>query len=82
MSDNKTNLLSCGCRYVYKDDIKAVASVLLSSFLTTGPKVDALEAELCALTGAKHAVACSNSTAVQQRKLTLPSASSCPCFRP
>lgn len=45
------------------DDIAAVVAVLRSDYLTTGPKVPEFEAALCAVTGAKHAVAVSSGTA-------------------
>ncbi|MFH0920138.1 MAG: UDP-4-amino-4,6-dideoxy-N-acetyl-beta-L-altrosamine transaminase [Fibrobacterota bacterium] len=43
-------------------DIQAVSDVLRSDYLTTGPTVERFEAELCRLTGARHAVTCSNGT--------------------
>ena len=43
--------------------VKAVEEVLISDYLTCGPKVVALEKKLCELTGAKYAVAVSNGTA-------------------
>ncbi|MCM1182561.1 MAG: UDP-4-amino-4,6-dideoxy-N-acetyl-beta-L-altrosamine transaminase [Roseburia sp.] len=52
-----------GHQYIDEADINAVCEVLRSDYLTCGPKVAALEARLCALTGAKYAVACSNGTA-------------------
>lgn len=44
-------------------DIAAVARVLRSDFLTTGPEVSGLESKLCEITGAKYAAAVSNGTA-------------------
>lgn len=44
-------------------DKQAVLNALDSDFLTTGPTVELFEKHLCSLTGAKHAVACSNGTA-------------------
>ena len=44
-------------------DIEAVVRVLKSDFLTTGPAITEMEEKLCALTGAKYAVALSNDTA-------------------
>ncbi|MBQ1689005.1 MAG: DegT/DnrJ/EryC1/StrS family aminotransferase, partial [Lachnospiraceae bacterium] len=44
-------------------DIDAVVEVLKSDYLTCGPKITELEQKLCALTGAKYAVVCSNGTA-------------------
>lgn len=52
-----------GHQYIDMADVKAVKEVLTSDYLTCGPKVTALEQKLCALTGAKYAVACSNGTA-------------------
>lgn len=52
-----------GHQYIDDADVKAVAEVLQSDAITCGPKVAALEKRLCALTGAKYAVACSNGTA-------------------
>lgn len=52
-----------GHQYIDDADVKAVAEVLTSDYLTCGPKVTELEAKLCELTGAKYAVACSNGTA-------------------
>jgi dTDP-4-amino-4,6-dideoxygalactose transaminase len=44
-------------------DIAAVADVLRSDWLTTGPRIPALEADLAAVTGARHAVVFSSGTA-------------------
>lgn len=52
-----------GHQYIDEADIQAVVDVLRSDYLTCGPKIDELERKLCALTGAKYAVACSNGTA-------------------
>jgi UDP-4-amino-4,6-dideoxy-N-acetyl-beta-L-altrosamine transaminase len=45
------------------DDIAAVAAVLRSDFLTTGPVTLAFEEKLVEVTGAQHAVSCSSGTA-------------------
>jgi len=45
-----------------ENDIKAVAKVLRDDFITTGPVAEQFEQDLCALTGAKHAIVCSNGT--------------------
>lgn len=45
------------------DDVAAVAEVLRSDWLTTGPRIPVLEAGLTAFTGARHAVAFSSGTA-------------------
>lgn len=52
-----------GHQYIDDADIQAVCEVLRSDYLTCGPKVAALEAKLCEITGAGYAVACSNGTA-------------------
>lgn len=52
-----------GHQYIDDADIAAVEAVLRSDFLTCGPKITELEQRLCALTGAKYAVVCSNGTA-------------------
>ena len=52
-----------GHQYIDEADVKAVTEVLTSDYLTCGPKVTELEKRLCELTGAKHAVVCSNGTA-------------------
>jgi UDP-4-amino-4,6-dideoxy-N-acetyl-beta-L-altrosamine transaminase len=52
-----------GRQSIQADDIEAVSEVLHSDYLTTGPLVSAFEEALCALTGAKYAIACSNATA-------------------
>ncbi len=52
-----------GHQYIDEADVKAVTDVLVSDYLTCGPKVTELEKRLCELTGAKYAVACSNGTA-------------------
>ncbi len=52
-----------GHQYIDEADVKAVSEVLVSDYLTCGPKITELEERLCALTGAKYAVVCSNGTA-------------------
>lgn len=52
-----------GHQYIDDADCKAVMDVLKSDFLTCGPKIGELEEKLCKVTGAKHAVVCSNDTA-------------------
>ncbi len=52
-----------GHQYIDDADIRAVEEVLRSDYLTCGPKIKELEDKLCALTGAKYAVVCSNGTA-------------------
>lgn len=52
-----------GRQIIDEDDIAAVNAVLRSDWLTTGPAVEQFEADICAFTGAQHAVAVSNGTA-------------------
>lgn len=52
-----------GHQYIDEADVEAVARVLRYQDLTCGPKIAELEERLCALTGAKYAVVCSNGTA-------------------
>ncbi|MBO5056629.1 MAG: UDP-4-amino-4,6-dideoxy-N-acetyl-beta-L-altrosamine transaminase [Lachnospiraceae bacterium] len=52
-----------GHQYIDDADIQVVVDVLKSDYLTCGPKIGELEKKLCEITGAKHAVVCSNGTA-------------------
>lgn len=52
-----------GHQYIDEADVQAVVEVLRYGDLTCGPKIRELEDKLCALTGAKYAVVCSNGTA-------------------
>jgi len=61
--DKSKRLINYGRQYIDEADCAAVREVLLSDFLTTGPKAAELEERLCALTGAKYAVAIANGTA-------------------
>jgi perosamine synthetase len=56
-------MLPYGRQWIDEDDVDAVAAVLRSDWLTTGPKVGEFEAEFARLVGARHAVAVSNGTA-------------------
>ncbi len=56
-------MLPYGHQIVDEADIAAVAEVLRSDWLTTGPKVAEFEAAVAAFTGAKHGVAVINGTA-------------------
>ena len=56
-------ILPYGRQAIDDDDIAAVAAVLRSDWLTTGPATRAFEAELAARCGAPHAVSCANGTA-------------------
>ncbi len=52
-----------GRQNVDADDILTVINILRGDYLTTGPAVEQFEADVCAFTGAKYAVAVSNGTA-------------------
>jgi perosamine synthetase len=59
----RKTLLPYGRQSVSEDDIQAVADVLRSDWLTTGPKVAQFEEALAAWVGAKYAVTYSSGTA-------------------
>jgi UDP-4-amino-4,6-dideoxy-N-acetyl-beta-L-altrosamine transaminase len=52
-----------GRQCIGEDDIEAVAAVLRSDYLTTGPAVGEFEAELRRQVDAEHAIVCSSGTA-------------------
>jgi UDP-4-amino-4,6-dideoxy-N-acetyl-beta-L-altrosamine transaminase len=52
-----------GHQSIDDDDITAVVDVLRGDWLTQGPHITDFEAKLCAVTGARHAVAFANGTA-------------------
>ena len=52
-----------GGQWIEDDDVKGVNKVLVSEFITCGPKVEELEKALVDYTGAGYAVAVSNGTA-------------------
>ena len=56
-------MIPYGRQTIEQDDLDAVAEALQSSYLTTGPAVDAFETALAQATGAADAVACANGTA-------------------
>ena len=56
-------MIGYGHQYIDDDDIRAVASVLKSDYLTQGPAVEQFEQEICRITGASYCVAVSNATA-------------------
>ena len=62
MADQRP-FLPYGRQSIDDDDIEAVADVLRSDFLTTGPVVEAFEAKLAEVTGAAHAISVSSGTA-------------------
>jgi len=55
--------LTYGKQYIDEADIEAVANVLRSPLITSGPQIQILEENLCRITSAKYAVAVSNGTA-------------------
>ena len=57
------NKIGYGHQYIDDADIRAVADVLKSDYLTCGPKIEEAEKRLCDVTGAKHAVLIANGTA-------------------
>lgn len=67
-----------GKQSISEDDVNAVAGVLRSDYLTTGPKVGEFEAALCRYTGAANAVAVNSGTSaldIAVAALGLPSGS-------
>lgn len=52
-----------GRQYIDDEDIAAVVETLKSDLITCGPRVEALEKQLCETTAAKYAVVVSNGTA-------------------
>ena len=56
-------MIPYGRQSVDEEDIQAVANVLRSDWLTTGPAVSNFENGIASFTGAKHGVAVSNGTA-------------------
>ena len=52
-----------GRQWVEEDDVEAVTQALYADLITSGPRVSALEKNLCELTGAKYATVVSNGTA-------------------
>lgn len=59
-------MIPYGRQTIDEDDIRAVAEVLRSDWLTQGPKVAEFEKALAEYCGAKHAVAMANGTAALQ----------------
>lgn len=56
-------MIPYGRQTISEEDIQAVAEVLRSDFLTTGPMVERFEESLCSFLGVKYAVAIANGTA-------------------
>jgi UDP-4-amino-4,6-dideoxy-N-acetyl-beta-L-altrosamine transaminase len=59
--DNK--FLPYGLHWIDEDDIQAVVDVLRSDWITTGPKIQEFEAQMCEYIGCKHAIAVNSGTA-------------------
>lgn len=55
-------MIGYGRQSIDDEDIAAVVAALKSDYLTCGPAVDAFEAQIRQVTGAKHAIAVSNGT--------------------
>lgn len=58
-----TRFLPYGRQCIEDDDVEAVARVLRSDWLTTGPTVQEFESAFMRHAGSDHAIACSNGTA-------------------
>jgi UDP-4-amino-4,6-dideoxy-N-acetyl-beta-L-altrosamine transaminase len=63
MSSLPDRPLPYGRQWVIEEDVEAVAEVLRSDYLTTGPLVGRFEKQLATVTGAGHAVAVNSGTA-------------------
>jgi perosamine synthetase len=59
----RSTFLPYARQQISDDDVAAVTAALRSDWLTTGPRVPEFEQALCAVTGARHAVAFSSGTA-------------------
>ena len=59
----RTSLLPYAHQWVEDDDVQAVSEVLRSDWLTTGPKIRALEEAIASSVGAAHGVAVNSGTA-------------------
>ena len=57
-----STMIGYGRQNISEQDIAAVVAALRGEMLTSGPLVEAFEAEICTITGAAHAVAVSNGT--------------------
>jgi len=60
---NSSDFLPYGRHTIDTDDLAAVARVLQSDWLTSGPEIDAFEQAFARKVGAKYAIACSSGTA-------------------
>ncbi len=63
MTIKKNEYLFYGRQWIGSDDKKAVTESIGAPLLTTGPIAEEFESNLCRITGARHAIACSNGTA-------------------
>jgi len=63
VSSSALPFLLYGRQSIDAADIDAVVAVLKGDYLTTGPAVDAFEADFAQVTGARYAIACANGTA-------------------
>lgn len=59
----RSQLLPYGHQWIEEEDIKAVAEVLRSDWITQGPKIEEFERKVAEYCGAKYAVAFSSGTA-------------------
>lgn len=59
----RTTPISYGRQWIDEDDIAAVADVLRSDFITSGPKIDEAEQVLSSFCGARHAALLNSGTA-------------------
>ena len=59
----RESLLPYGKQTISNEDVDAVVECLGAAYLTTGPRVEMFEQNICKYTGAKYAVACCNGTA-------------------
>lgn len=56
------SMIPYGRQDISPEDLKAVQDVLLSDYLTQGPKINEFEQSLVSFTGAKHAIAMNSAT--------------------
>lgn len=60
---NKMDFIPIACPTIGEEEADAVARQIRSGWISMGKKVQELEADICAYTGAKHAITMSNGTA-------------------
>lgn len=68
-SNKFTAFLPYGLHSIDDEDIKTVHEVLTSSWLTTGPKIEAFENALCSAIGCSYAIAVNSGTAALELAL-------------